>query len=209
MAEIPSFRIIKPTPENKKVETEASIRERMREAILRAKAHPISPERLKELNTKLVEMEEDFLAGKIERDASYLKAEKEMYNEILASSAKAEYISEYKILIEELLKVYPEKDEAERVRISKWLPHENAHMVAAEVTQHEIMGYVIVFVDAPEGSSDAKRHKPACIVMAPGSWGRKELSEKIMAVIKAPEEHEGNLSVNDKKDIEGIEEAEK
>lgn len=172
--------------------------ERVREEIIKrvetAIGNPISDERLGEIERELSKFNSVFIEKGF-RDEEQNKAEKQLEEEILRSSALAENLFEF----ETMLNYLSERFGTQHGWIDNYLAHENAHANVAEATGHESLGYATVFIK--DNSGELVSIQPVHITKPQPEWGPKEVFSKNIEVLEAPEKYGDKLSDGDKADI--------
>lgn len=173
--------------------------EKVKEEIIKkietAIGNPISDERLEEIERELARFNSIFIEKGF-RDEEQDKAEKQLEEEILKSSALAENIVEFEIMLNYL----SERFGTQHDWIDNYLAHENAHANVAEATGHESLGYATVFIK--DNSGELVSIQPVHITKPQPEWGPKEVFSKNIEVLEAPEKYGDKLSDGDRADIE-------
>jgi hypothetical protein len=171
-----------PTPE--------AVSARMEQALDVAEKNPIAESRLGELEQEISRHKKDFVERGT-RSAEDEAREEEILEEILQSSAVADTIVEYKLMLESIARRHNLPDGWS----THMLAHENAHANVAISTGHEFVGYAAIHMKDESGALSSIQplvfHKPDPV------WGPVESLKKGIEVTKAPEAFENEMSDDD------------
>jgi len=163
---------------------------RIEQALDAAEKNPIAESRLGELEQEISKHKKDFVERGT-RSAEDEAREEEILAEILRSSALAENIVEYKMMLESIARRHnlPESWS------THMLAHENAHATVAIGTGHEFVGYAAIHMKDESGALSSIQplvfHKPNPV------WGPVESLTKGIEVTKAPEAFDNEMSDGD------------
>jgi len=163
---------------------------RIEKALDAAEKNPIAESRLGELEEEISRHKKDFVEQGA-RSAEDEAREEEILAEILRSSAVAESIVEYKLMLESIARRHNLPDGW----ATHMLAHENAHANVAISTGHEFVGYAAIHMKDESGALSSIQplvfHKPD------PTWGPVESLTKGIEVTKAPEAFENEMSDGD------------
>lgn len=165
------------------------LQENIRTKIETARNNAIARTRLEELQREIL------ILGKRD-DIESFRREDEIEREILNSSAIAKDITEFRELLRQIGVEYSLNGEF----VHDTLAHENAHANVAEVTGHEWVGYIALFLKNSEGQVDGIQ--PAFFLKNNRTWGKAETLMKRLAVTKAPKLYGNSLTDSDEGDIQ-------
>lgn len=170
--------------------TPESVSMRIEKALDIAEKSPIAESRLGELEQEISRHKKDFVEHGT-RSAEDEAREEEILAEILRSSAIAENVVEYKLMLESIARRHNLPDGWS----THMLAHENAHANVAINTGHEFVGYAAIHMKDESGALSSIQplvfHKPD------PTWGPVESLTKGIEVTKAPEMFENEMSDGD------------
>ncbi len=176
------------------------VRDKVSSRLITAIKNPISEDRLELLGRKdrgIKEMHVNSSAYK-NADMDVIAFDetvgKRVSNEIKCSTAMADNVIEFKIMLEALSKIYG----PDLKWVENYLAHENAHAVEAIANDFNFEGYGVTFI---KGNSGGLSAIPRIFIEEKPEWTTKESIIKLMKVIEAPKKHGDQLSEDDSKDL--------
>ncbi len=171
-----------------KINFQEQLIEDVKKKIEEAKNNPIS-------ETRLAQLEEEILVLGKRKDEEAFKREDEIEKELFASCAITDNVIEFKEFLKQIAEICGQSDEW----VTYMLAHENAHSNVAEITGHENIQYIALFVKDEQGQIISIQ--PACYSKVDKNWGTVEVLLKRMAVTDAPRQYGNKPSNFDDQDM--------